>query len=140
MAERADVVLRVRDGEIADVGSWIYAWLHVGNDRRVVYVGATGLHPAVRAWLHLHDPDPDIGRVVARFPAAATDPLDVVALRLPDHLSRLDTKAALIVLLAEEQLLSPSYVGEPPAPLVAPAECVDQARLLVARIRAEAEQ
>lgn len=140
MVEQADVVLNIRDGEIVNVGSWVYAWLLVSGDRPVVYVGATGLHPAVRAWLHLHHEDPEVGRVIARFPAAATDPLDMLALRLPDHLSRPDTKAALIAVLAEDQLLSDHYVGDPPAPITAPAECVDVARLLVARIRAAGEQ
>jgi hypothetical protein len=140
MAERADLILHIRGGEVANVGSWVYAWLHAGGDRRVIYVGATGLHPAVRAWLHLHHEDPEVGRVIARFPAAATDPLDMLALRLPDHSSRPDTKAALIALLAEEQLLSEHYVGDPPVPITAPAECVQQARMLVARIRAAGEQ
>ncbi len=44
------VELRVRAGELFDAGSWLYAWFRQ-TDRRVVYVGGTGLPPAVRTWL-----------------------------------------------------------------------------------------
>ena len=63
-------VLRVRGGELAGTGSWVYVWLRAGErDHPVVYVGGTGLPPAVRTWLHLHDSDPDVGRLAARYPA-----------------------------------------------------------------------
>lgn len=108
------VLLHLRDGEIADAGSWIYAWLHADGDRRVVYVGATGLQPEVRAWLHLNDSNPDVGRTAARYPAFANEPLDVFAVRLPDGVSRHEAKLALTVQLAGAELLSESYVGDPP--------------------------
>jgi len=108
------VILHIRGGEIADAGSWIYTWLRVGGDRRVVYVGATGLQPETRAWLHLHDPNPDIGRIVARYPAVGDEPLEVVAVRLPDGVSRQETKLGLTARLAEEELLSERYVGDAP--------------------------
>lgn len=108
------VVLHVRAGEIADAGSWVYAWLRVGGDGRVVYVGATGLQPGTRAWLHLHDPNPDVGRIAARYPAAGDEPLEVVALRVPEGVSRQETKLALTARLAEEGFLSERYVGDPP--------------------------
>jgi len=107
-------IFHVRDGEVADAGSWIYAWLHVEGDRRVVYVGATGLPPGTRVWLHLHDPNPDIGRLAARYPAARNRPLDVVAARLPDDVSRKEAKSNLAARLATEGLLSEHYVGDPP--------------------------
>ena len=66
--DNSALVLRVRAGELEAQGSWIYAWLRVGAERPVVYVGATGLHPATRAWLHLHHEDPDVGRVAAAYP------------------------------------------------------------------------
>jgi hypothetical protein len=113
--------IHVRDGEIADVGSWAYAWLPVAGDRRVVYVGATGLQPDTRAWLHLHDPDPDIGRIAARYPAAGDEPLDVVAVRVPEDVSRQEAKSILTARLAEEGLLSERYVGDPPGDAVAVA-------------------
>jgi hypothetical protein len=113
------VCLRIRGGEVAEAGSWVYAWLHVGTDRPVVYVGATGLRPGTRTWLHLHDPDPDVGRIAARYPAARKEPLDVVAVRVPDGVSRQETKIALTARLAELGLLSERYVGDTPAETVA---------------------
>jgi hypothetical protein len=130
------VVLQTRDGEIAAAGSWVYAWLRADGDRRVVYVGATGLPPQARAWLHLHDPDPDVGRIAARYPASSGEPLDVVAVRLPDHVSRQEAKLALTARLAEAGFLSESYVGDPPvdrAP-VAP-DAAPQVEHLVAVVR-----
>jgi hypothetical protein len=112
------VCLRIRDGEVAEAGSWVYAWLQVDTDRPVVYVGATGLQPGTRTWLHLHDPDPDVGRIAARYPEAMKEPLDVVAVLVPDGVSRQDTKIALTARLAEVGLLSERYVGDPPAETV----------------------
>ena len=131
------LLLRVRRGELEGAGSWIYAWLRCEGDRKVVYVGSTGLHPATRAWLHLNDPDPAIGRVAARLPGVATEPLDVLALRLPPHVSRQDAKAALIERLAELDLLSPDYAGDSPLPVgEVAAECVVQVDLLADRVEA----
>jgi len=117
--EEVLVVFQVRDGEIAGAGSWVYAWLRVGGDRRVVYVGATALPPGARAWLHLHDPNPDIGRIAARYPAAGDEPLDVVAVQMPEGVSRQEAKRALTAHLAEEGLLSEHYVGDPPEDVAA---------------------
>jgi len=114
-------IFHVRDGEIADAGSWVYAWLRVGGDRRVLYVGATGLPPGTRAWLHLHDPNPGIGRIAARYPAASDEPLDVVAVRVSEGASRQEVKSLLTARLAEEGLLSKDYVGDPPEDAVASA-------------------
>ena len=108
------VALHVRGGEISDARSWVYAWLRVDDDRPVIYVGATGLQPGIRAWLHLHDPDPDIGRVAARYPAALNEPLEVVAVQVPDGVSRSDTKTVAIARLAEAGLLCEHYVGDTP--------------------------
>jgi hypothetical protein len=109
------VVIRIRAGEIADAGSWLYVWVRAGGDRRVVYVGATGLPPAVRTWLHLHDPDPEIGRVAARYPAAAIEPLDVVAVRAPDGFARRELKELAVARLAAAGLLGEGYAGDAPA-------------------------
>ena len=79
------LVLEVRLGELQGSGSWVYAWLGAEG---VVYVGATGLHPATRTWLHLTDEDPNVGRVRARYPGWDAEELDVVALRLPDEEDR----------------------------------------------------
>lgn len=58
------VHLRVAASDFVDAGSWVYVEWST-DDRGVVYVGATGQPPALRTWLHLHDPDPNIGRVGA---------------------------------------------------------------------------
>jgi hypothetical protein len=64
---------RVHGGQFRDE-SWVYAWFSEA-DQGVVYVGATQLPPQVRTWLHLHDPDPDIGRLAARLPGAPNEDL-----------------------------------------------------------------
>jgi hypothetical protein len=105
------VELRVRDGNLADSGSWVYVWMLEGH---VIYVGTTGLPPEVRTWLHLHDPDPDIGRVRARYPGIGIDSLDVIAFRLPESAPRSHVKVAVIDHLSATGLLSEHYVGDPP--------------------------
>jgi hypothetical protein len=129
-------VFHVRDGEIAEGGSWVYAWLRVGGDRRVVYVGASGLQPETRTWLHLHDPDPEIGRIAARYPAAGEEALDVVAVRVPEGVSRQETKSVLTARLAEEGLLSERYVGDPPADAAAvPSSGAEQVERILSYVR-----
>jgi hypothetical protein len=106
------LTLRVRGGEL-EAEPWVYAWL--GQDG-VVYVGATALHPATRTWLHLHDDDPDVGRMRARYPDLAVEELDVLALRLPDDLDRQRVRHGAVALLAERGLLSEHHVCDPPLP------------------------
>jgi hypothetical protein len=130
------LVLRVRGGELAEQGSWIYAWLRAGGERPVVYVGATALHPATRAWLHLNHTEPDIGRVAAGYPDAAREDLDVVAVRVPDAVDRRDAKRAAIALLAQQGLLSERYFGD--APTAADPAVVPAAERLVSLIAARA--
>ena len=80
------LTLRVSGGEL-EPEPWVYAW--VARDG-VVYVGATALHPATRTWLHLHDEDPDVGRMRARFPDdPPPEPLDVRERFSPVHDSHL---------------------------------------------------
>ncbi|MFJ2032067.1 hypothetical protein [Streptosporangium sp. NPDC087985] len=105
------VELHIRSGDLTDSGSWVYVWLFEGH---VIYVGTTGLPPEVRTWLHLHDPDPDIGRVKARYPGVGLDSLDVIAFRLPESMPRPEIKAAVIAHLSATGLLSEHYVGDPP--------------------------
>ncbi|MDP9847840.1 hypothetical protein [Streptosporangium lutulentum] len=107
--ERDLVELRIRDGDLADSGSWVYVWTLEGQ---VIYVGTTGLPPEVRTWLHLHDPDPDVGRVRARHPEIGS--LDVIAFRLPESVPRPRVKIAVIDRLSALGLLSEHYVGDPP--------------------------
>jgi hypothetical protein len=110
-----ELVLHVRGGEIGNEQAWIYAWLRLTPTRPVIYVGATGLNPALRAWLHLHDGDPEVGRVAANYAAADTEPLDVVAVRLPPDVPRQRAKQAAIDAVARRGLLADAYFGNDPA-------------------------
>jgi hypothetical protein len=135
------LVLPVRDGELAGGGNWVYAWLERSADFAVVYVGATGLEPATRTWLHLHDSDPDVGRMRARFERVSAAELDVVAMRVPEEVSRADVRDVLGVRLEEEGLLSPDAILDHLQPLVDPSpECVELAERFVARVRTYGEQ
>src|SRR5690349_16170793 len=117
--------LRVRGGELVDAGSWVYVWVKAGRQPRpVVYVGATGLPPAVRTWLHLHDSDPDVGRVAARYRDLAREDLDVLAFAVPDGLSRQLVKAALVREVEREGLMAEDYVGDASDPHALPDEVV----------------
>ena len=105
------LVLKVRKGELESGGQCVYAWLaHDG----VVYVGATALHPETRTWLHLHDDDPEIGRMRARFPELAEEELDVLAVDLPEGLDRQRIRHGAVVLLGKRGLLSPRHVCDAP--------------------------
>lgn len=107
------VIISVHDGEIQNAGSWLYAWRLVGRTE-VVYVGGTGLPPDVRAWLHLHHDDPSVARIAHRYPAAATEPMEVIAFRLPESVHRSEAKAELIRQLQIHGKLAADYVGDQP--------------------------
>jgi hypothetical protein len=104
------LTLRVRGGEL-EPEPWVYAW--VGADG-VVYVGATTLHPATRTWLHLHDEDPNVGRLRARYPQLAGEELEVVAVALPAGVDRQRVRHGAVALLADRGLLAERHVCDPP--------------------------
>jgi len=134
------VVLPVRAGELAG-GNWVYAWLERSAGFTVVYVGATGLAPETRVWLHLHDADPDVGRMAVRFERLEDAELDVLAMRVPDEISRADVRDVVGVRLGEEGLLAPDAILDHLQQLVDPSpECVELAERFVARVRTYAEQ
>jgi hypothetical protein len=109
-----DVVeLRIRDGAIEDAGSWLYAWVPEGG-AGVVYVGGTGMPPALRSWLHLHGEEAGVARLVHRRPGAGAESFDVLAFRLPDDLDRSAAKRELVRQLAARSLLAPDFVGDDP--------------------------
>lgn len=104
------LLLRVRDGELP-AEAWVYAWTSADG---VVYVGATGLHPATRTWLHLHDEDPNVGRMRARYPDLANEELDVLAHELPTGVDRQQVRHGAVTALGERGLLSARHVCDTP--------------------------
>ena len=120
------MLLRVRAGEL-EGEPWVYAWL---AEHGVIYVGATALHPATRTWLHLHDEDPNIGRMRERYSEVAAEELDVLALRLPDEVDRQHVRHGAVALFAERGLLSDRHVCDP----ALPAPPTPQAEELVAAV------
>jgi len=130
------VVLRVRDGELADAGSWVYVW--IDEAALVVYVGATGLDPQTRAWLHLHHDDPEIGRLAARFSRLLTSELDVLAMSVPEAVSRADVRDLLGARLAEEGLLADDAITDHLQLVLDPGEeTVELVEHFVARLRSQ---
>jgi hypothetical protein len=128
------VVVPVRGGEIDVEQGWVYTW--VDSDGRAVYVGATGLDPRTRTWLHLHDSDPDVGRMRARFEALADSSLDVLAMRLPDEVSRAEVRDVLGARLADERLLADDAITDHlQLALDASSEALELADYYVARLR-----
>lgn len=130
--------MRVRDGDLAEE-NWVYTWME--DDGGVVYVGATGLDPATRVWLHLHDADPEIGRMAARFDRLAGADLDVLAMRVPDELSRADVRDVLGARLADEGLLAEDAITDHLQLVLDPApEVVELADRYIARLRTYVER
>jgi hypothetical protein len=131
------VVVRVRDGEL-QAGNWVYAWIDEAG--HVVYVGATGLDPRMRVWLHLHDPDPDVGRMSAGFGRLSATQLDVLAMSVPEEISRADVRDALGERLAVEGLLAEDAITDHlQLPLDSSAETLELAERFVARLRSYLE-
>jgi hypothetical protein len=113
------LVLHVREGEVVSQGQWVYAWI-AGHG--VVYVGATALHPETRTWLHLHDADPEVGRLRSRYAEAREEELEVVAMPLPNDADRQRIRHGAVRLLGERGLLSARHVCDPPLEAPATAE------------------
>jgi len=128
----------VRDGEL-DEENWVYTWIDA--DGAVVYVGVTGLDPRTRVWLHLHDPDPDVGRMSARFERLADTQLEVLAMHVPGELSRAEVRDVLGERLREEGLLGDDAITDHlQLVLQATPEALEVADRYVARLRAYVEQ
>ena len=125
------LALRVRGGEL-ESEPWVYAWL---AEHGVVYVGATALHPATRTWLHLHDEDPNVGRMRARYPELAEEELDVLALQLPPEVDRQQVRHGAVALLADRGLLSDRHVCDPPLPADPTAQADELAAAIEERLR-----
>jgi hypothetical protein len=131
------VVVRVCDGEL-QAGNWVYAWIDEAG--LVVYVGATGLDPRTRVWLHLHDPDPDVGRMAARFGRVSATRLDVLAMTVSEEIFHADVRDALGARLADEGLLAEDAITDHlQLPLDSSAETLEVAERFVARLRSYLE-
>ena len=132
------VLVCVHDGELNEE-NWVYTWIDA--DGAVVYVGATGLDPRTRVWLHLHDPDPEVGRMSARFERLADAPLEVLAMRVPDELSRAEVRDVLGERLREERLLGEDAITDHlQLVLEATPEAREVADRYIARLRVYLEQ
>ena len=128
--------MRVRDGELTDTGSWVYVW--IDEAALVVYVGATGLDPRTRVWLHLHHDDPEIGRMAARFSRLPTSELDVLAMIVPEEVSRSDVRDVLGARLAEEGLLADDAITDHLQLVLDPGEeTIELVEHFVARLRSQ---
>ncbi|TDC53627.1 hypothetical protein E1212_05525 [Jiangella ureilytica] len=132
--ENEAILLQVRDGDLVGVSEWVYVWLRPGADRPVVYVGSTAVPAVVRIWLHLHDTDPEVGRMKARYPDIARDPLDVLAFPVPSRLDRAAVKSALVERLETRGLLSERYVGDQPALLTGNGAVTPAVERMVAEV------
>lgn len=95
-----ETTVALHDGELEE-SSWIYAWIHDTDPPAVAYIGATGLPPVVRAWLHIHDDDPDVGRVRAQHPELLLGDATVRAFQIHPDLDRQEVKAVVLSQLAE---------------------------------------
>lgn len=111
----------VDTGTFDDEGSWVYVWRR--RDGEVAYVGATGMPPKVRAWLHLHHDDPEVGRIRAHHPALATERVEVLAFEIAGPIHRQAVRSALAAILA---------VQEPDPSL--PRDAVEAAVAIAARL------
>jgi hypothetical protein len=130
------VVLRVRGGELVEQGSWVYVW--IGPDDAVVYVGATGLDPSTRVWLHLHDDDPDVGRMRAQFEQLAETRLAVLAMRVPGAVPRAEVRDVLGARLGEENMLGSAAITDHLQLVLEPTpEATELAERFVARLRSD---
>lgn len=102
-ARAPEVVLRVRGGNLAEDGPWVYVW-QSDRDQRVVHVGATSLAPLVRTWLHLNDSRPAVGHIASSYAARPDEQLDVLAFRVTGD--RGVVRRALATALREADLRS----------------------------------
>jgi hypothetical protein len=107
MSPNAARVISVRDGRVQPTGSWLYVWIEVGTGA-IVYVGGTGFDPELRAYVHVTNEDPQLGRIRATVPQYDQRDFDVLAFKLPDGIDRPAAKQALIARLVEAD----EYDGE----------------------------
>jgi len=79
----------------------VYAWTVDNDPAVVVHVGATGLPPVVRSWLHVHDDNPDIGRIRAQHPELLCGDVTIRAFQIRSDLDRRAVKNFVVAELTE---------------------------------------
>lgn len=106
------------DHPVAGPG-WVYAWIH---DRRILYVGATWLHPAARAERHLHAETHDPRSLALREVVSGLDsPPSIVATPVPPDLDRQAMKWSLIRESTDRGWLHADFIGPGPESAHGPA-------------------
>ena len=117
IVEQQDV--RIVEGEIVGGGDWVYVWMDAVG---VVHVGSTALDPSVRTWLHLHDDDPEIGRIRAQRPDLLTSDSTVRAFRLRPGIDRRSVRDAVRDLLDSGAIPATDEIGSAAQEIVARIE------------------
>jgi hypothetical protein len=110
-------VFHMENREVVPNESWVYVWVRDGTNA-IVYVGATGVAPALRSWLHLNHEEPSVGRIAAKYPEVGGDLSEhftVIAFPVDQTVERIDVKQFLETALSEASALDVQYVGEPPS-------------------------
>lgn len=110
------MVVRVVEGHATLDQPFVYCWLHP-QEQTIIYVGATWLHPAARAELHLQGLDPEariVGENLTRLGLGLNQAMKMLAFPVPQEWDRQTVRHHLIAALAREKSLSDVYFG--PAP------------------------
>jgi hypothetical protein len=108
------VVVSVRDLDIVPDESWAYIWVR-SLTKSVIYVGATGVHPSLRTWLHLNHTNPEVARVAKRFTDIGgdiTEEFFVVGYVVPPQLSRAEVRDAVVDALSSTSALDALFAGD----------------------------
>jgi hypothetical protein len=112
---RGTQIIHIEKREVVPNGSWVYVWVR-DETHAIVYVGATGVEPALRSWLHLNHEDSDIGRIAKKYPRVGGDLSEhftVIAFPVDQTIDRQDVKRYLEGALSESSALDDQYIGEP---------------------------
>jgi hypothetical protein len=110
-------IIRIEKREVVPDESWVYVWVR-DDTNATVYVGATGVAPALRSWLHLNHEDPDIGRIAKQYPGVGgdlTEHFTVIAFPVDQTIDRQDVKRYLEGALSESSALDDHYIDAPPS-------------------------
>jgi drug/metabolite transporter superfamily protein YnfA len=110
-------VIHMENREVVANESWVYVWVR-DETNAIVYVGATGVAPALRSWLHLNHEEPAVGRIAAKYPEVGGDLSEhftVIAFLVDQTIDRQDVKRYLEGALSESSALDDHYIVAPPS-------------------------